>query len=205
MSRSYEADLIESEKSDPKEASSTRFMAVPLTLWSVLVVFGCSYLAINTASADWREGDKRTPKSAESAAKSEAVDMTKLGADVYKKNCQACHQPTGLGVGAAFPPLKDSEWVLGAEEYVPAIVAHGLRGEIEVQGKKFKGVMPAFKSKLSPDEIAAVATHLRTTWGNQAAAVTTETVDRVLEQTKSRTTSWAGGAELKEQGWTKER
>ena len=203
MSRSYEADLIDSEKPDPKEASSTRFMAVPLTLWSLLVVFGCGYLAVNTASAEWKEGDKRTPKTAASTSPISAVDMTKLGADVYKKNCQACHQPTGLGVGAAFPPLKGSEWVIGDEELVPAIVAHGLRGEIVVQGKTFKGVMPSFKSKLTPSEIAAVATHLRTTWGNQASPVTPETVERVLKQTESRTSSWAGGAELKEQVWTK--
>ena len=203
MSGIYKADLIEAERPDPKEASSTRFMAVPLTLWSVLVIFGCGYLAVNTANAEWKEGDKRTPKTAGAASQSAAVDMTKLGADVYKKNCQACHQPTGLGVGAAFPPLKGSEWVVGDEEVVPAIVAHGLRGEIQVQGKTFKGVMPAFKGKLTPVEIAAVATHLRTTWGNQAGPVSPETVERVLRQTESRTSSWAGGAELKEQKWTK--
>lgn len=128
-------------------------------------------------------------------------DLSRLGADLYKKNCQACHQPTGLGVGSAFPPLKGSEWVLGSEEMVPAIVTHGISGEIQVGGKTFKGVMPSFKTKLTPQEIAAVATHVRNSWGNQASGVAQATVERVQQQTSERAKPWTGGAELKEQLW----
>lgn len=199
MGRSYEADLIEAEKPDLHEASNTRFLIVPFTLWSSLIIFGCIYLGTNTARTDWSEGDKRSPKQVASA--SSGQDLSKMGADLYKRHCQACHQPTGLGVGSAFPPLKDSEWVLGPEEVVPAIVLHGLKGEIEVQGKSFKGVMPAFKGKLTSEEIAAIAGHLRSSWGNQASAVSPEVVERVLDETKDRTESWSGGAELKEKIW----
>ena len=197
----YEADLIAAEKPDPREASSTRFLAVPLTLWSTLVVFGCTYLALNTASTGWTEGDKRTPNTAAVSVAASAADLPKLGADVYKKHCQACHQPSGLGAGSAFPPLKDSEWVLGAEEMVPAIVAHGINGEIQVGGKVFKGVMPAFKGRLTPQEIAAVTSHVRTSWGNQASAVDQGTVEKVLQKTADRVKPWAGGAELEQQPW----
>ena len=201
MSSDYQVDRIAAEKPDPREASSTRFLAVPLTLWSSLVIFGCFYLGSNTSKADWSQGDKRTPKSAASAPVTSGQDLSKLGGDLYKRHCQACHQPTGLGVGSAFPPLKDSEWVLGPEEVVPAIVLHGIKGEIEVKGKTFKGVMPAFKSKLSATEIAAIACHLRSSWGNQASPISPEVVERVSRETESRTGSWEGGAELKEQIW----
>lgn len=201
MSHSYEADRIASEKPDPREASSTRFMAVPLTLWSALIVFGCCYLGMHTAATSWSEGDKRSPVGAVTPNSATTENLSQLGAEVYKKNCQACHQPTGLGVGSAFPPLKGSEWVLGAEELVPAIVAHGISGEIQVAGKTFKGAMPPFKAKLTPQEIAAVSTHVRSSWGNQASDVTPQTVERVLQQTGDRAKPWAGGAELKEQVW----
>ncbi len=201
MSHPYEADRIASEKPDPREASSTKFMAVPLTLWASLIVFGCFYLGVHTTRTDWVEGDKRTPRSAMTAPVGAGQDLTQMGADLYKRHCQACHQPTGLGVGSAFPPLKGSEWVLGPEEIVPAIVLHGLKGEIEVQGKTFKGVMPGFKGKLTSKEIAAITSHLRSSWGNQASAVSPEVVERVLDETKDRTESWSGGAELKEKIW----
>lgn len=201
MSHPYEADRIAAEKPDPREASSTRFMAVPLTLWSALIVFGCCYLGMHTATTGWSEGDKRSPKGAVTSNSVTPENLSQLGAEVYKKNCQACHQPTGLGVGSAFPPLKGSEWVLGAEEMVPAIVAHGISGEIQVGGKAFKGAMPPFKGKLTPQEIAAVTTHVRSSWGNQASGVTPQTVERVLQQTGDRAKPWSGGAELKEQAW----
>ena len=202
MSHPYEADQIAYEKPDLHEASSTRFLVVPLTLWSVLVVFGVCYLGFNTARTDWKEGDKRSPRATPTTSGSlTPQDLSKLGADLYKKHCQACHQPTGLGVGSAFPPLQGSEWVLGAEQMVPAIVMHGISGEIQVGGKTFKGVMPPFKTKLTPQEIAAVASHVRTSWGNQASAVSLATVERVQQQTSERAKPWMGGAELKEQLW----
>lgn len=200
MSPPFQADRIDSEKPDLHEASSSTFLAVPFTLWTCLVIFGCAYMVFHTHRADWSEGDKRTPKSAATTAVNASQDMAKLGADLYKRHCQVCHQPTGLGVGAAFPPLKDSEWVLGPPEVVPGIIAHGLKGEIQVQGKTFKGVMPGFKDKVSSQEIAAIAGHIRNSWGNQAPEVPVEVVDKVLEDTAGRTEAWTSD-ELKEKLW----
>lgn len=196
----YQADLVAMEKPDLGEASSTRFLAVPFTLWLALVGFGITYLSLQTGHARLADGDKRSP--APVAAAPGTVDP-KLGATIYQKNCQACHQATGTGMGSAFPPLAGSEWVLGDEATVSAIVLHGINGEIEVRGKTFKGVMPPFKSRLKPDEIAAVISHVRQTWGNQAPPVTTATVESVLSQTADRSAPWAGGVELKEQSWKK--
>jgi mono/diheme cytochrome c family protein len=177
----YKLDRLAEEKPDPHEASSTRFLALPLALWSGSVMFGCVYLALNTERAVWIEGDQRTARveSSEHLATSQGAN---LGADLYKRHCQACHQPSGLGVGNAFPPLQGSEWVLGPPELVPAIVWHGVQGEIEVKGKVYKGVMPAFKGRLEPGEIAAIASYVRTSWGNQASPLTAEVVQRVVSQ-----------------------
>jgi putative heme-binding domain-containing protein len=50
--------------------------------------------------------------------------------------------------------------------------------------------MTAFRSLLKDDELAAVLTFVRNTWGNQAAVVLPETVGRVREATRDRTIFW---------------
>lgn len=199
MSKAYEVDKIDHESPDLHEGEGKTYLAVPFLLWSILVAFGIAYFIRYTPNADLADGDSRTPKSAATAL----ANDPNLGANLYKKNCQACHQPTGAGLGAAFPPLAGSEWVQGDEETVAAIVLHGISGEIEVEGKTFKGVMPPFKGKLQPAEIAAVTTFIRSSWGNKAAPITAETVERIDGLTADRKTAWKGGAELKTQPWKK--
>lgn len=198
MSEIFETDKIEKEKPDLSEGSSKTFLPVPITLWLALTVFGIGYLALQTQNTDLDRGDKRSPVKPVAAT---AASDPELGGTLYKKHCQACHQPTGKGLGSAFPPLVGSEWVNSEPELISAIVLHGIRGEIEVNGTVFKGLMPTFKSKLTAEEIAAVTTYVRSTWGNNAGAVDTTTVERVMEKTSQRTKPWKGGAELKEQSW----
>jgi mono/diheme cytochrome c family protein len=90
---------------------------------------------------------------------------------------------------------------VGDPRTVSAILVHGISGEIEVVGKPFKGVMPAFAKQLKPAEIASVISFVRSNWGNQAAPVNPEVVESVIEQTSGRSTPWKGGGELKEQVW----
>jgi mono/diheme cytochrome c family protein len=200
MSRPFRDDLLSREKPDLMEADSPTYLFVPKLLWLSLAIFGISYLALQTSDGRLADGDKRSGKTA--AARVDARDPA-LGATLYKKNCQACHQPTGLGIPGAFPPLAGSEWVNGDARMVSAIVLHGISGPIEVKGARFNGAMPTFKSKLSPQEIAAVTTYVRGAWGNHSDAIAAETVEMVARETSARTHPWKGGAELKEQAWDK--
>jgi mono/diheme cytochrome c family protein len=198
MSRPYKEDLIDREKPDLMEANSQTFLIVPKLLFVAMAIFGVSYLTLQTKDAHLGEGDKRGARAV--VVPVSAADP-QLGATLYKKNCQACHQPTGLGIPKAFPPLAGSEWVNGDPQTLCAIVLHGISGPIEVNGATFKGVMPAFKGKLSPTEVAAVTTYLRASWNNQSAAIDAETVEQVARKTSDRSGPWKGGAELKEQIW----
>jgi mono/diheme cytochrome c family protein len=47
-----------------------------------------------------------------------------------------------------------------------------MHGAISVGGQQFNGVMPAWKTTLKPDEIAAVINYIRSSWGNNAPPVT---------------------------------
>jgi mono/diheme cytochrome c family protein len=46
------------------------------------------------------------------------------------------------------------------------VILFGLEGEIEVEGKKYNGAMPAFGNQLKDDEIAAALNYVLASWGN---------------------------------------
>jgi mono/diheme cytochrome c family protein len=118
------------------------------------------------------------------------------GEAIYSARCVACHQATGLGLAGAFPPLAESEWVVGIPERPVGIVLHGLQGAIEVKGVPYQGVMPAFKDQLSDGEIAAVVSYVRRSFGNDAPVVSAETVATVRGATEGRTEAIGGQDEL---------
>jgi mono/diheme cytochrome c family protein len=114
------------------------------------------------------------------------------GKAIYARDgfCGTCHQPDGKGLPAAgFPPLTGTKWVTGSDERMIKIVLNGLYGPIEVAGKKLSGQVPmtAFGRMLKDDEIAAVITYVRNSFGNRAAVVTPDKVRKVREATKSKT------------------
>ena len=107
----------------------------------------------------------------------------------------ACHQASGKGLPGVFPPLDGSEWVLGDERVVANILLHGVQGELTVAGAVYNGAMPAFK-QLTDVELAALASHVRSQWSNKAEPVKAELFAKE-RKASTRTTSFAGGAELK--------
>jgi len=121
----------------------------------------------------------------------------KLGAEVYQReaHCATCHLTHGKGNKNVYPPLVDSGWVLGDEDRLVKTTLHGLWGRMNVNGETYdpaRGVPPmtAFRSLLNDEELAAVLTFVRNTWGNKAAAVLPETVARVREETRERSIFW---------------
>jgi mono/diheme cytochrome c family protein/glucose/arabinose dehydrogenase len=124
------------------------------------------------------------------------------GAEVYNReaHCITCHQPDGKGLPAAqFPPIANSEWVTGSEERLIKLALHGLMGPIEVNGQAFPGQVPMTPFKmLSDDEMAAVLSFVRNTFGNKAAIITPKTVAKVRAQTKQQATFYVPAELLKE-------
>ncbi len=121
-----------------------------------------------------------------------------LGAVVYQReaHCGTCHLTHGKGNGIVYPSLVDSAWVTGSEERLVKMALHGLWGKLTVHGKTYDpalGVPPmtAFKNLLNDEETAAVLTFVRNTWGNNASAISPETVKQVRAATTDRTTFWS--------------
>lgn len=97
------------------------------------------------------------------------------GAQVFARTCAACHQPTGLGIPNAFPPLAGSDFLMADKARSVGIVLGGLTGPVIVNGNTFTSVMPSH-SFLSDQELADVLTFVRNSWGNQGDAVTRDEV-----------------------------
>jgi mono/diheme cytochrome c family protein len=87
------------------------------------------------------------------------------GEDVYerKAQCGFCHGSDGMGAGA--PRLAGNTYVRANASTVGIIL-----GGYESHG------MPAFRSSLTIREVAAVATYVRNSWGNDFGITTEATV-----------------------------
>ncbi len=118
------------------------------------------------------------------------------GEAIYLRSCVVCHGVDGGGVNASYPPLAGSEWLRGDSRVLIAILLDGLRGPVEVAGKTYAGVMPAWRDSLDDGEIAEVASYLRVTWG-EGGDVSGAEVATLREETKVRQRFWTAG-ELRE-------
>lgn len=120
------------------------------------------------------------------------------GGQLFRLYCSACHGADGKGAtGGAFPPLAGSPWVGGDPDRSVKIVLHGLHGPVDVMGKTYNLEMPPQGAMLPDDQIAAILTFVRTSWGNQATPVTTEFVQATRTATRDRNTAWTAGEILK--------
>lgn len=76
-----------------------------------------------------------------------------IGADLYKAKCQSCHgadgTPSAMAVKMGAKPVKDPAVAKKTDKEFIAATTNG-------QGK-----MPAYKGKLTDDQIKAVATYMK--------------------------------------------
>lgn len=113
------------------------------------------------------------------------------GAEIYAREgfCLTCHQPDGKGLeSSGFPPLAGSNWVTGSEDRLIKLTINGMMGPIEVLGKMYPGQVPMtpFGGMLNDEEMAAVLTYVRNTFGNNASVITPEKVKQVREEIKDK-------------------
>ncbi|WP_353268855.1 cytochrome c [Gemmatimonas sp.] len=143
----------------------------------------------STPAADTTAAAPATAPTDTAPAATVASASTANGEEIYGR-CMACHQATGAGMPGAFPPLAGSEWVTGPSSRPIAILLHGLQGEITVKGEKYNSMMMAYGTSvpMSDDEVAAVLTYVRSSFGNSAPPVTPAEVAKVRAATASRTT-----------------
>lgn len=169
-----------------------------LTSSPVLFLLGCFALAgwggyyIGTNTGNW-EGNVFNEKigSGGSAATAPAApqDPMVLGKELFG-NCMQCHKETGLGLPGEFPPLVASEFVTGDPRRLTGILLRGLKGELTVNGAKYNGEMPPWRDAFNDEEIAAIATFIRNSWGNKAPPVSKDLVAATRKELAEQSGSW---------------
>lgn len=172
----------------PDEKAHYRLMPLNLLfIFSGLIFFGGTYLGRYAGHFDPRvfnENQHHAPGSGPAAAV--VADPFEVGRKLYNNAaCNTCHQPTGVGVPGAIPPLFESDWVAGSDERLIRIVLHGLQGPIKVSGVDYNSAMPAFGRvagsgyNWTDDKVAAVLTYIRKEWGKKTEPITAEAVAAV--------------------------
>lgn len=192
------------EKPEPEEGFE------PINLWLValtgaLLFWGGYYLANFSGRFEADEYLERPRGQVAAAAADETPEqkILRIGAQAYV-NCAACHLADGAGNPALnIPPLAGSDWVLAdGPNRIIRIVLHGMAGPVTVNDQVYQGnaMNPWQKTAENPsglthDEIAAVLSYVRNSWGNKASFVTVDEVRAVAEATQDRTEAWSA-AEL---------
>ncbi|VTU21900.1 c-type cytochrome [Variovorax sp. PBL-E5] len=183
----------ERENAEPDEVRRPMPLIVAAVAAS-MVLFGAGYILLSDPFGTPGLGDRRTVAELSGPAPS-ARGSGPDGKQLFTANCVACHQATGKGLPGVFPPLDGSEWVAGHPRTVVNILLHGIAGELEVAGTVYKGAMPAF-NQLSDQELAALATFIRSNWSNKAEPIKPDLFEQE-RKANPRTTPFAGGEELK--------
>ena len=105
-------------------------------------------------------------------------EQAALGARVYERHCASCHGKDGEGHEPMAPALAGNRAVvLARPDNVLRMVLGGGFGPATAAHPRPFG-MPPFATLLSDDEVAAVVSHLRSSWGHRASAVQAVDVNR---------------------------
>ncbi|MDH4415782.1 MAG: c-type cytochrome [Acidovorax sp.] len=104
------------------------------------------------------------------------------GGKVYEQHCAQCHGDQGQGESGAFPALTGNRAITLADptNLVRVVLQGGYLPA--TAGNPYPHGMPPFQQFLSDEEVAAVTTFVRNSWGNQAPGVGTIEVYRARER-----------------------
>jgi mono/diheme cytochrome c family protein len=121
---------------------------------------------------------KSLPASPAESISKPSEEVMRTGSNLYDVNCGSCHLPTGLGskdensgarlAGSTVVQASSPATLINVILYGPQVPEPPL-------SKHWKPMEP-FGDKLADDDIAALATFLRNSWGNTASPVTADQV-----------------------------
>ncbi len=105
-----------------------------------------------------------------------------LGGKLYETHCVNCHGAQGAGVRGAYPALAHNRTVtMGNTTNLVQTVLYGGFAPATAGNPQPFG-MPPYILQLNDKETAAVLTHIRQSWGNQAPEVTELDINRARDR-----------------------
>ena len=114
---------------------------------------------------------KSLPQEAPASRNTASTATSIQGADIYDASCAQCHGKSGEGVPGAYSALAGNRAVLmdNTANLVQVVLHGGFAPATQGNPRPFG--MPPYKLLLDDKAVAAVLTHVRSSWGNQAGAV----------------------------------
>jgi mono/diheme cytochrome c family protein len=107
------------------------------------------------------------------------------GAAIYQDLCTACHAAKGTGVEGLIPDIASAGSVASTD---PATVLRVLlqgTQTVATDTAPTGPAMPGFDRRLTDEQVAAVATFIRNSWGHATSAVTESDVRKVKSRLKT--------------------
>ena len=156
------------------------------------------------AKADAPKGETPAPAAgapapaAATPAPAGAFDLAasiQRGTALYAQTCVVCHQPTGQGLPATFPPLAATEYTTGDARRMVAIVLKGINPPLTVKDAVYPAPMLApemtFPILKDDSKVADVVNYVRNSFGNKDAhGVTPEFVSAVRKEFADHAAPW---------------
>jgi alcohol dehydrogenase (quinone), cytochrome c subunit len=98
------------------------------------------------------------------------------GAQLYIDHCATCHRTDGHGYGQVYPALANNPILNG--DNPGSVIRLVLHGGTMPAGRDAPSQfsMPAFRDRLSDQQVADLLTFVRSSWGNRGGAVTAQQV-----------------------------
>jgi mono/diheme cytochrome c family protein len=101
------------------------------------------------------------------------------GQTVYQQACATCHMADGSGVPSLQPAIDGgNRVVVGDPSMLIAVILKGAQNALPADRERYSNQMPTFET-LTDDEIAAVLTYIRSSFGNKASPITPKQVAAV--------------------------
>lgn len=124
---------------------------------------------------------QETQKTADTLTKGHNLNAGQM---LYMNNCEACHWTDGNGAKGIFPRLNGGDLVLA--DNPTGLISIILQGAQTPSTPKAPSVnaMPGFAERLSDEQVAQLASFVRSGWSNDAPAVSPKDVKEVRETLK---------------------
>jgi mono/diheme cytochrome c family protein len=103
-------------------------------------------------------------------ASEDSLLMT-LGKDIYDRQCASCHGPAGKGKPPQYPPLAGNPSIQMSSAVNPIRMVLNGGYPPGTDGNPMPYGMPPFAQALTDDQVAAVVSYIRSSWGNHGEPV----------------------------------